>query len=193
MASFKFHERNYWESSKLTNSKITPSRESHAHFISWKPPHKNQPREYFETTLCFIQIATSVVEKSQIPATLVRVLTPSVSPNQKSFKVVLVCCSCDPSPHPSISGSFSGSFASVCSCPSGVPVIPTIFGSFWECFVLICLHHQFSSSCHSPCTLLFSSHTNCVDSQTCMNSFRLEWTYFYQTSMNCRRDCLLGI
>ena len=37
-----------------------------------------------------------------IPATLVRVLTPSVSPNQKSFKVVLVCCSRDPSPHPSL-------------------------------------------------------------------------------------------
>ena len=66
MASFKFHEKNYWESSKLTNSKIIPSRENHAHFISCKPPHKNHPREYFGTTLCFIQIATSVVEKSQI-------------------------------------------------------------------------------------------------------------------------------
>ena len=65
MASFKFHEKNYWESSKLTNSKITPSRENHAHFISCKPPHKTHPREYFGTTLCFIQIATSVVEKSQ--------------------------------------------------------------------------------------------------------------------------------
>ena len=38
----------------------------HAHFISCKPPHKNHPREYFETTLEIIQIATSVVEKSQI-------------------------------------------------------------------------------------------------------------------------------
>ena len=65
MASFKFHGKNYWESSKLKNSKITPSREIHAHFISCKPPHKNHPREYFGTTLCFIQIATSVVEKSQ--------------------------------------------------------------------------------------------------------------------------------
>ena len=46
MASFKFHEKNHWESSKLTNSKITPSRENHAHFISCKPPHKTHPREY---------------------------------------------------------------------------------------------------------------------------------------------------
>ena len=66
MAYFKFHEKNYWESSKLTDSKINPSRENHAHFISCEPPHKNHPREYFGTTLWFIQIATSVVEKSQI-------------------------------------------------------------------------------------------------------------------------------
>ena len=66
MAYSKFHEKNYWESSKLTNSKISPSRENYAHFISCKPPHKNHPREYFGTTLCFIQISTSVVEKFQI-------------------------------------------------------------------------------------------------------------------------------
>ena len=66
MAYFIFHETNYWESSNLTNSKINPSMENHAHFISCKPPKKNHPREYFGTTLCFIQIATSVVEKSQI-------------------------------------------------------------------------------------------------------------------------------
>ena len=66
MAYFKFHEKNYWESSKLANSKINPSRENCAHLISCKPPHKNHPREYFVTTLWFIQIATSVVEKSQI-------------------------------------------------------------------------------------------------------------------------------
>ena len=66
MAYFKFHKKNYWESSKLTDSKINPSRENHAHFISCKPPHKNHPREYFGPTLCFIQITTSVVEKSQI-------------------------------------------------------------------------------------------------------------------------------
>ena len=65
MAYFKFHEKNYWESSKLTNSKINPSTENHAHFISWKPPDKNHPRD-FGPTLWFIQIATSVVEKSQI-------------------------------------------------------------------------------------------------------------------------------
>ena len=40
--------------------------ENHAHFISCKLPHKNHSREYFGTTLCLIQIATSVVEKSQI-------------------------------------------------------------------------------------------------------------------------------
>ena len=67
MAYFKFHEKNYWESSKLTNSKInSSSRENYAHFISCKPPHKNHPWEYFGNTLWFIQIATSVVEKSQI-------------------------------------------------------------------------------------------------------------------------------
>ena len=66
MAYFKFHEKKYWESSKLTDSKIYPSRENHAHFISCKPPHKNHPKEYFGTTLWFIQITTSVVEKSQI-------------------------------------------------------------------------------------------------------------------------------
>ena len=66
MAYFKFHKKKYWESSKLTDSKINPSRENHAHFIPCKPPHKNCPREYFVTTLWFIQIATSVVEKSQI-------------------------------------------------------------------------------------------------------------------------------
>ena len=66
MAYFNFHEKNYWESSKLTDSKVNPSRENHAHFIPCKPPHKNHPREYFGTTLWFIQIATSVVEKSQI-------------------------------------------------------------------------------------------------------------------------------
>ena len=66
MAYFKFHERNYWESLKLTNSQIIPSMENQAHYISCKPPHKNHPREYFGTTLWFIQITTSVVEKSQI-------------------------------------------------------------------------------------------------------------------------------
>ena len=66
MAYFKFHETIYWESSKLTNSKINTSRENHAHSISCKPPHKNHPREYFGTTLYFIQITASVVEKSQI-------------------------------------------------------------------------------------------------------------------------------
>ena len=66
MTHFKFHEKNSWESSKLTDSKINPSRENHAHFISCKPPHKSHPREFFETTLWFIQIATSVIEKSQI-------------------------------------------------------------------------------------------------------------------------------
>ena len=66
MAYFKLYEKNYWESSKLTNSKINPSRENHAHFISCKPPHKNHSKEYSGTTLWFIQITTSVVEKSQI-------------------------------------------------------------------------------------------------------------------------------
>ena len=66
MAYFKFHEKNYWESSNLTDSKINPSRENHAHFISCKPPHKNHPKEYFGTTFWFIQITISVVEKSQI-------------------------------------------------------------------------------------------------------------------------------
>ena len=50
----------------MTDSKINPSRENYAYFIPCKPPHKNHPREYFGTTLCFIQIATSVVGKSQI-------------------------------------------------------------------------------------------------------------------------------
>ena len=59
-------KKNYWESSKLTDLKINPLRENHAHFISCKPPHKNHPREYFGTTLWFIQITTSAVEKSQI-------------------------------------------------------------------------------------------------------------------------------
>ena len=66
MAYFKFHEKYHWESSKLTNSEINPSRENHAHFVSCKPPHKNHPKEYFGTTLWFIQTTTSVVEKSQI-------------------------------------------------------------------------------------------------------------------------------
>ena len=60
MAYFKFHEKYYWESSKLANSEINPSRENHTHFISCKPPHKNHPKEYFGTTLWFIQITTSV-------------------------------------------------------------------------------------------------------------------------------------
>ena len=51
---------------KMTDSKINPSREKNAHFIFSKPAHKTHPREYFGPTLCFIQIATSVVEKSQI-------------------------------------------------------------------------------------------------------------------------------
>ena len=59
--------------------------------------------------------------------------TTLVSPNQKSFKVVLVCCSHDPSPQPpSISGGFSGSFASVCSCPLGVPVTSPLFLAAFE-------------------------------------------------------------
>ena len=44
MAYFKFHEKKYWESSKLTNSKINPSRENHAHCISCKPPHNATPK-----------------------------------------------------------------------------------------------------------------------------------------------------
>ena len=82
-----------------------------------------------------------------IPATLVRVLTPSVSPNEKTFKVVLVCCSCDPSLHPpSIFGGFSGSFASVCSRPLGVPVTSPLFLASFEHFLHLFV---FSSSCHS--------------------------------------------
>ena len=38
------------------------------------------------------------------------------------------------------------------------------------------------------CTWLFSSNTNCVGSQTCMNSFQLEWTYSYYTVMH---HCLI--
>ena len=38
MAYYKFQEKKYWESSNLT--KINPSRENHAHFISCKPPYK---------------------------------------------------------------------------------------------------------------------------------------------------------
>ena len=79
MAYFKFHEKNIWESSNLTNSKINPSRENHAHFISCKPPHKNHPREYFGTTLWFIQITTSVVEKSQILSVAFHVSAVTVS------------------------------------------------------------------------------------------------------------------
>ena len=67
-----------------------------------------------------------------IPATLVRVLTPSVSPNQKGFKVVLVCCSRNPSPQLSIFDGFSGSFAFVCSRPSGVPVTSLLFLAAFE-------------------------------------------------------------
>ena len=58
MAYFKFHGKNYWECSKLTDSKINPSRENHAHFISCKLPHKTHPKDYFGTTLWFIQITT---------------------------------------------------------------------------------------------------------------------------------------
>ena len=84
--------------------------------------------------------------KKQLVTSL-RVLTPSVSPNQKTFKVVLVCCSHDPSPHPpSIFGSFPGSFASICSHPSGVPITSPLF---LAAFALVCLRHQFSSSGHS--------------------------------------------
>ena len=43
MAYFKFHKKNYWESSKSTDSKRNTSRENHAHFISCKPPHKTTP------------------------------------------------------------------------------------------------------------------------------------------------------
>ena len=90
-----------------------------------------------------------------IPATLVRVLTPSVSPNEKTFKVVLVCCSCDPSPHPpSIFGGFSGSFASVCSCPLGVPVTSPLFLASFEHFLqFVCLRLFLSLTVF---TLLFS-------------------------------------
>ena len=74
-----------------------------------------------------------LAEKYDIPPMLVRVLTPLVSPNKKTFKVVLVCCSHDPSPHPpSIFGGFSGSFASVCSRPSGVPVTSPLFSAAFE-------------------------------------------------------------
>ena len=66
MAYFKFYEKNYWESSNLTHSEINPSRENHTNFISCKTHHKNHPQNYFRTTLWFIQITTSVVEKSQI-------------------------------------------------------------------------------------------------------------------------------
>ena len=102
MAYFKFHERNYWESSKLTNSKITSSRENPACFISCKPPHKNHPREYFGTTLCFIQIATSIVEKSQILsvafhlAATVAVHTPSLFFQER--KLQLHYWTCDQAP-----------------------------------------------------------------------------------------------
>ena len=92
MVYFKFHEKNYWESSNLTNSKITPSRENYAHFISCKPPHKNYPREYFGTTLCFIQIATSVVEKSQILSVAFHLATTVHKPKQKTHNCSSSLC-----------------------------------------------------------------------------------------------------
>ena len=66
MASFKFHEKNYWESSKLTNSKIASSRENHAHFISCKPPHKNHPREYFWTTFVSFKLHHQLLRNLKI-------------------------------------------------------------------------------------------------------------------------------
>ena len=86
-----------------------------------------------------------------IPATLVRVLTPSVSPNQKSFKVVLVCCSCDPSPHPSLT-AFSGSFAFVCSRPLGVPVTSLLFLSMFCTYLSSSPMWLFLSLTHPPFT-----------------------------------------
>ena len=85
-----------------------------------------------------------------IPATLVRVLTPLVSPNEKNFE----SCACLVFPwliHPVYFWWLFGSFciclfSSIrCSCH-----LPAIFGSFWGSFVPVCLHHQFSSSRHSP-------------------------------------------
>ena len=72
--------------------------EKHAHFISCKLPHKNHPREYFGTTLCFIQIATSVVEKSQIlsvafhlSATVVSERSGALESSGASIEEVKVC------------------------------------------------------------------------------------------------------
>ena len=84
---------------------------------------RQQPLSELVTQIRLLEVP----DTTQQP-TLVRVLTPSVSPNQKTFKVVLVCCSRDPSPHPpSIFGGFGGFFASVCSHPSGVPVTSPLF------------------------------------------------------------------
>ena len=97
---------------------------------------------------------------------LVRVLTPSVSPNEKTFKVVLVCCSRDPSPHPpSIFGGFSGSFASVCSHPSGVPVTSLLFLASFEHLLHLFV---FGSSRHSLFyTTLFTQKLQCNPALSC--------------------------
>ena len=122
MAYLKFHKKNYWESSKLTDSKINPSRENHAHFISCKLPHKNHPREYFGLTLWFIQIATSVVEKSQILSVVFHLSTtvcPSGSPRSQEKHVSGL--SKHHCPWPSTSNSsLSASIPTICpwSAPS---------------------------------------------------------------------------
>ena len=75
---------------KIDNFKINPSRENHAHFISCKPPHKNHPREYFGTTLWFIQITASVVEKFQILSLAFHLSTTGLISERK--KSCLMAC-----------------------------------------------------------------------------------------------------
>ena len=89
-----------------------------------------------------------------IPATLVRALTPLVSPNEKTFKVVLVYCSHDPSwllSSPTI--YFWWLFRIFCICLFSSTRcshhLPAIFWQLLTMFALVCLHHHLDSSHHS--------------------------------------------
>ena len=79
----------------------------------------------------------------------------------KNFQSCTCLCSHGPSPHPpSIFGSFSGSFASICSRPSGVPITSPLFLAAFEhvlhLFVFITslalpvTHHLYATYSFSP-------------------------------------------
>ena len=101
---------------------------------------------------------------THIPAMLVRVLTPSVSPNKKTFKVVLVCCSHDPYPHCLFLAAFQDLLHLFVLIHQ---VFPSPLCYFWQLLGIFCICLSSSPVWLFPSLTLFLQKLQCDPALSC--------------------------